>query len=177
MPPLTGVNKHTCGKPTMKFVRKANVMRAARPLFASVLFSLSLISCGGGGGPVPLAFQSMQEQFSGTYAAGTYVFRTQADMEAAWAAAPQQFGTPMEMPVIDFSRNTVVGVSLGTGIRCDTPRIVAVYELGGAVQVSYFTNQGTGVTTLACLHQWRLSDFATIPATGEPVQFERTTQQ
>lgn len=152
-------------------------MRSARHLLASFLFPLGLIGCGGGGDTVPLAFQSMQEQFSGTYAAGTYVFRNQAEMASAWAAAPQQFGTPMAMPVIDFAKYTVVGISLGAGIRCDTPRIVAVYELGGAVQVSYFTNQGTGVTTLACLQQWRLSDFATIPATGEPVQFERTTQQ
>ena len=152
-------------------------MRSPHHLIASILFSLSLVSCGGGGDVMPLAFQSMQEQFSGTYAAGTYVFRNQAELAAAWAAAPQQFGTPMEMSVIDFSRNTVVGISLGTGIRCDTPRIVAVYELGGTVQVSYFTNQGTGVTTLACLHQWRLSDFALIPATSEPVVFERTTQQ
>jgi hypothetical protein len=34
---------------------------------------------------------------------------------------------------------------------------------------------GTGVTTLACLHRWRLADFARIPATRDPVVFERVS--
>ncbi len=148
-------------------------MRYMVPLALAVAL---LGGCGGGGpAPQPVAFQSMQEDFTGSFPEGTYVFRSEADMAAAWSVAPQEFGEAKAMPVVDFTQDTVVGVSLGVGIRCDVPTITEVSSHDGVVAVSYKTNLGTGVTTLACLHRWRLSDFARIPATRDPVVFERVS--
>lgn len=147
-----------------------------------VRFTLSLLmaawlltACGGSDSddPVPVAFESMQETFSRTHARGEYVLRTQAELEAAWSVAPQQFGEPMAMPIVDFSQYSIVGISLGAGIRCNIPIITRVTAYGDDIVVSYRSNEGTGVTTLACLHQWRLSDFARIPAVRGNVTFER----
>lgn len=134
-----------------------------------------MAACGGSDSQraIPVAFKSMQEAFSGSYPRGTYVFRTQAELQAAWQLAPQQFGEPMPIPVVDFAQHSIVGISLGVGLRCDIPIITRVDALADAITVYYRTNEGTGVTTLACLHQWRLSDFVRIPAIRGAVTFER----
>lgn len=135
-----------------------------------------LLACGGDGpAPEPVPFQTMQEDFTRSFPEGTYVFRNQPDMAAAWSAAPQEFGEAKDMPIVDFAQDTVVGVSLGVGIRCNIPIITQVSSHDGVVVVSYKTNLDTGVTTLACLHRWRLTDFARIPATRDAVVFERVS--
>lgn len=143
-------------------------------LLASLI--LSLAACGGGSSEDNLTFQSLQEQLTRSFPAGTYVFRSQAEMASAWTAAPQEYGEPQPLPVIDFANNVVVGISLGVGIRCNVPLILRVTSDGARLLVSYRTNEGTGVTTLACLHTWRLTDFAAVPATGLPVEFVRVTE-
>jgi hypothetical protein len=148
------------------------------PLILSLWLAAGLITaCGGGDSdaPAPVDFQSMQEAFSRTFARGEYVFRTQAELQAAWTPAPQQFGEAMPMPVVDFAQYTVVGISLGTGIRCNVPIITRVTAYGDDIVVSYRSNEGTGVTTLACLHQWRLSDFARVPKVRGTATFERVS--
>jgi hypothetical protein len=143
-------------------------------LISTLLAASLLASCGGGDFvSEPVAFQSLQDEMTRSIPAGTYVFKTQAEMEAAWTAAPQQFGDPKPLPVIDFSQAMVVGVSLGVGIRCNIPIITSVVRHSDDYLVSYKTNEDTGVTTLACLHQWHLTDFAAIPATRGAVVFQR----
>jgi len=148
-------------------------MRFAIPL----ALSLALLAACGGDGPAPqaVAFQSMQEDFTRSFPEGTYVFRNDTEMASAWSAAPQEFGEAKDMPVVDFAQDTIVGVSLGVGIRCNIPVITQVSSHDGVVVVSYKTNLDTGTTTLACLHRWRLTDFARIPATRDPVVFERVS--
>lgn len=143
-----------------------------RSALLPLLVAFALAGCGGGGAaPESLPFQSMQEQLTRSFPQGVYVFRNQAEMAAAWEAAPQEFGEAKPLPQVNFATSTVVGVSLGVGIRCDIPIITQVSRSGGAVTVSYRTNLGTGVTTLACLHRWRLTDFVLIPATPAPATF------
>jgi hypothetical protein len=142
----------------------------------SIVLAASLLAACGGSDPAPepVTFQSLQEELTRSFPAGTYVFRTEGEMAAAWASAPQQFGEAKPLPTIDFSQSMVVGVSLGTGIRCNIPIIRSVERLSNADYiVSYTSNEGTGVTTLACLHQWRLTDFAAVPRTVGTVAFQR----
>jgi len=143
-------------------------------LISTLLAASLLASCGGGdSASEPVAFQSLQDDITRSLPAGTFVFKTQAEMEAVWTAAPQQFGDPKPLPVVDFSQSMVVGVSLGVGIRCNMPIITSIERQSDDFVVSYKTNEDTGVTTLACLHQWHLTDFAAIPATGGTVMFQR----
>ncbi len=161
-------------------IRRLPVLRGART--AAVLFLATLVvACGGGSGdhlqePVPVVFERMQEEFSGTYARGEYVLRTQSELEAAWRLAPQQFGQSMPIPVVDFTRYSIVGISLGVGMRCDVPLVTRVASKGDALLVHYKTNEGTGVTSLGCVHQWRLSDFVRVPAFSGAVTFERVRE-
>jgi hypothetical protein len=132
-----------------------------------------LAGCGGGdSSSEPVAFESLQDEMTRSFPTGTYVFRTQAEMAAAWNAAPQQFGEAKPLPTVDFTQNMVVGISLGVGIRCNIP-IIRKVERSDVYVVSYTTNEDTGVTTLACLHQWHLTDFATVPASAGAVAFQR----
>lgn len=147
-----------------------------RPIMHYAIYLLmavvALTGCGGGGPAAEaLPFQSVLDQLTRSFPEGTYVFRNQGEMAAAWNASPQEFGEAKPLPQVDFAASTVVGVSLGVGIRCDAPVITQVSRTGSAVTVSYRTNLGTGVTTLACLHRWKLTDFALIPATPEPATF------
>lgn len=141
-------------------------------LFTAFAFAL-LAGCGGGSTPEPVAFQPLQDDMTRSFPAGTYAFRTQAELAEAWNAAPQQFGEAKPLPTVDFSQKMVVGISLGVGIRCNVPIIRKVERDGGTYVVSYTTNEGTGVTTLACLHQWHLTDFVAVPASAGTVVFER----
>jgi len=142
---------------------------------APVLALALLAACGGGDDTPPeqVAFQPLQEELTRSFPPGTYVFRSQGEMIAAWNAAPQEFGEPKAMPSIDFSQAMVVGISLGVGIRCNVPTIASVARVPSGYQVTYRSNDGTGVTTLACLHQWRLSDFVAVPVQPGAVEFVR----
>lgn len=134
-----------------------------------------LASCGGGDDPPPpqeVAFQSIQNQMTRSFPAGNYVFRTQAQMAAAWEAAPQQYGEAKPMPVVDFSQSMVVGISLGTGIRCGVPIVTSVTLQGVSYLVSYKSND-SGSGTLACMHQWYLTDFVVVPVQPGAVEIQR----
>ncbi|MBG9390212.1 hypothetical protein [Caenimonas aquaedulcis] len=142
--------------------------------FAALALLAMLAACGGGGEtPEDVAMQRLQEELTRSFPAGTYVFRSQAEMAAAWNAAPQEFGDAKPMPAIDFSQSMVVGISMGVGIRCFVPTITAVTRVGASYTVSYRANDGSGGTTLACLHTWRLTDFVAVPAQPGTVAFQR----
>ena len=121
----------------------------------------------------------MWTEFPGSFAAGTYVFKTQADMSAAWAEAPQEYVPvdprlppgPMPMPVIDWQRYSVVGVSLGVGIRCFAPKIIRIVKTGSDLTVMYTAPPSTGPATLACYHRWPLTAFAEVPVIEGNVAF------
>lgn len=140
-----------------------------------------LLSCGGATFE-PVEFQPLLTEFPGTFAAGTYVFKNLAEMAAAWALAPQEYGvdptpnpTPTPMPTIDFGKYSVVGISLGVGIRCFIPQITQVLSSGDDLKLVYQSAADTGATTLACLHMWPLTAFAKVPAVRGSVSFERVS--
>jgi hypothetical protein len=69
----------------------------------------------------------------------------------------------------------VVGVSLGVGIRCYIPEIVEVSSRPGELLVKYRSGEPSGPTTLACLHNWPLTTFATVPKFQGTVTFTRVS--
>lgn len=139
-------------------------------------------ACGGGSDPpTPVPFQTLQLQAPPAFAAGTYDLRTQSDWSSAWASAPQTFPGDLDptaikpVPSVDFQNNSVVGVSLGVGIRCYIPEIVEVSSRPGELLVRYRSGEPSGPTTLACLHNWPLTTFATVPKFQGTVTFTRVS--
>ena len=149
------------------------------PLLAFV--AASLLACGGGGDAAfPVAFQDVTGSFPGSFPAGTYVFTDQTRMAAAWALAPQDFVTPdprlppgpVPMPVIDFASQSVIGVSLGVGLRCFVPQITGITGSGINMTVRYTAPPDTGPVTLACARRWPLTVFVTVPVLRGSVLFQ-----
>lgn len=141
--------------------------------------AFSLVACGGRVDPVSVEFQLMSTEFPGSFPAGTYVFTNASEMAAAWATAPQEYVTPdprlppgpIPMPVIDFDKHSIVGVSLGVGIRCFVPQIKTITSTDSNLTVMYTAPPDTGPATLACYHRWPLTAFAKVPAITGKVSF------
>ena len=152
-----------------------------KPKSSAALLLAFLGACGGSDDPQPTAvpFQTLQLQTLPSFPAGTYDIRTQAEWNAAWTSAPQTFqgdptpSAPKPLPAVDFQSYSVVGVSLGEGIRCYVPQIVDVSSRPGELIVKYRSNAPSGPTSLACLRNWPLATFATVPRFQGAVSFIR----
>lgn len=138
-----------------------------------------LLSCGGGGTPPePVNYQFLFNEFqSRVFAENTYVLRTQSDLDALWNSGTEWTGLfsppqPAAKPVVDFSQNTVVGISLGVGLRCYMPEIVSVTRSGETLTVAWRTNRDRQITTMACIFDSSLQTFLAVPAWPGPVVFD-----
>lgn len=145
----------------------------------SLVLCLFVAACGGGDPPAPEAvpFDDVSLSFFRTFPAGVYVFKSQAELAAAWGTAPVEvYGIGLapganEQPAYDFSAVTVVGLSQGLGTWCYKPRITDVTRDGDDVVVRYLVPT---VSTLACLRSGPMVAFATIPRLTGKASFVRT---
>ncbi len=149
-------------------------------LLASTLMLASCLDGGGGVEPVqPVSYQMLELSNPPAFPPGTYIFNSQVDLDSAWANTPQTYqgdffaDSPKPVPTVDFSASSVVGVSLGVGIRCYIPQIVDVTEQGTDLFINYRSGEPDGPTTLACLHPWPLAVFVLLPRTKGGVTFTR----
>jgi len=145
--------------------------------------TLVLASCGVGSGSVepvqPVSYQMLELSNPPAFPPGTYIFNSQVELDSAWANAPQTYqgdffpDSPKPVPTVDFSASSMVGVSLGVGIRCYIPQIVDVTEQGADLFIKYRSGEPDGPTTLACLHLWPLAVFVLLPKTKDAITFTR----
>ncbi|MBC5768471.1 hypothetical protein [Ramlibacter albus] len=144
-------------------------------VLSPLVFCAALVAGCGGGGPdaEPVASTDAVSRINGAYAPATYVFRNQGELSAAWSPAPQLGQTTTDSPTYDFSTSMIVGVSLGTGIRCYIPTITKVVRSGNTMTVSWKSGAPNGPTTLACLHSWPLNAFVSVPQHSGTVEFVR----
>jgi hypothetical protein len=136
------------------------------------LMSAALISCGGGSNDEPkdIPFARVQGDFFGDWPVQTYMARTDSEWTRVWNLFVPNF-PPAPKPVVDFSANTVVGISLGWGSSgCEGLAISRVTEKSAEIDVEYHrssapTGQGctTGVVPLV--------DFVEISTTTKPIVF------
>lgn len=157
-----------------------------RGLLACVLSTL-LVACGGGSdvpsGAGPLSAEAseipvsqVEGNFYGNWPVQNYVARTDAQWRQIWDRHdPLQIPAP-EMPVVDFSVNTVVGVSLGWGADgCHGLQIVRIMEDTEQIRIEYrhtFPDWGTAAPQFACtMSLVPLVAFVKIPATVKPIVF------
>jgi hypothetical protein len=134
--------------------------------------SAALIACGGGSTDEPreIPFARVQGDFSGEWAVKTYVARSDSEWIQIWNQFVPNFD-PAPRPVVDFSNNTVVGISLGSGSNgCEAVAISRVTETSSEIDVEYHRSsalpgQLCGATLVP------LVDFVEISATTKPIVF------
>lgn len=144
----------------------------------AVLLLALLGACGGGSAGDPVTYQSLFSAFEfRVFAEGTHVLRTQAELETFWASGSNWTGAfapaqPAGQPSIDFSRTTVVGITLGVGARCYIPEVLSVTRSGDTLTVAWRTNRDRQITTSACHSSYPLGNFLAVPAWPGPVVFD-----
>jgi hypothetical protein len=136
-----------------------------------------MTACGGSdGGPhfVEVEIQDVSMTFFRSFSAGSYVLRSQTELENAWAAAPFEvypIGIVTEeppMPAYDFSKYTIVGLSHGIGHWCFRPTITSAFSDGTNLVVHYSVPT---TSTLTCMRDGPLISFVLVPRVEGTVEF------
>lgn len=145
-------------------------------LACTLIAVASVAGCGGGSDSEirDLSFSPLEANLYGEWPVQTYVVRTRAELVATWAQHDSLQSPPAEMPEVDFSAYTVVGVSLGWGPSgCHGLRIARAFETRSDVRVLYqrLVPTGAGLCTGSLVP---LVAFVKIPATLKPVAFAET---
>lgn len=124
--------------------------------------------------PVEIDRESVSSAFQRNFVGGTYVFRSQAELDYAWSASffepcPGVIGTEPAEPTYDFSEQMVVGYSRGVGPLCFYPSISKVERTGADTIVHY---RAPNRTSTGCLDvQGPLVAFAVVSRADGDVSF------
>jgi hypothetical protein len=141
------------------------------------LFLFILSACSGsdeGAYLTEVEIQDVTLTFFRSFPAGTYVFRSQTELENAWATAPFEVypvGIVIEEPQIptyNYSEYTVVGLSQGIGYWCFKPTIFSALSDGTNLFVHYTVST---TSTSACLRNGPLISFVLVPRVQGTVVF------
>ena len=101
---------------------------------------LTLASCGGGS-DTPNIEQVTVVPFDavvdGIWPVGQYIFRTDAEWQAAWDARGSSAEPPAPTPIVDFQRFVLVGFSAGMSGGCKGLRVNNASRLSNAYAVQY----------------------------------------
>ena len=110
---------------------------------------------------------------AGTAAPATFVFDNEADWLEAWKALPAGFyqGGTLEIPLIDFNNDMVVGLSFGFGSNgCHGLRIINVVQDKNEIKVFYFRSvPSDGMVCPSVVVD--LSEYIAIPKSTMPIKF------
>ena len=144
------------------------------------LFLVLLTGCGGSSAWEPVSYQDITftNSFYRSFPPAEYTFRTQTELNAAWATSVFEFRpVPQEggridapPPVLDFATFAVVGVALPSGPFCAFPQVRAVEGQGGNLRVQYAHLDGG---TSACSFGSPRMLFLLVPRFAGQVTFER----
>ena len=93
--------------------------------------------------PIPDKFEvtDVSEAFKREFKYGPHVFRSQAELDAAWANTPFK-SRPIDphegpKPTYDFSDKMVAGCMLGEGNLCQGPELTQVERIGADTVIHY----------------------------------------
>jgi hypothetical protein len=110
---------------------------------------------------------------AGTAAPATFVFDNEADWLAAWRALPAGFyqGGALEIPLIDFNKDMVVGLSFGYGSNgCHGMRIINVVQDKNEINVFYLRSTPSA-GSICTANIADLSEYIAIPKSTTPIKF------
>ncbi|MBA4263553.1 MAG: hypothetical protein C0453_00600 [Comamonadaceae bacterium] len=147
-------------------------MRSFLRAVALIFAAFAAVGCGGSDAD-QVAFTNVTAEVFGSYSQGTYVLRSQEELSAAWRPFTQSGQDATVLPQFNFESAMVIGVSLGVGVRCYIPTVTEVVRSGRTMTVYWKSSWPDGPTTQACLHQWPLSDFVSVPQHQGEVYFVR----
>jgi len=144
-----------------------------------VLMTVALIgvlaACGGSSTSesVELSTSRIAAFWRTTDSQETYVIRSDGEWQAAWQKHEPQTYPKTERPQVDFSKDMVVGLSLGTGPNgCYGLSIRRVVEDAEEIRVEYI--HGTGQPGLACTQATvALTDFVVVSKSEKRATFIR----
>ncbi len=146
--------------------------------YALVLLAFLLSACGGSDGgshSIEVEMQDVTLTFFRSFSAGSYVFRSQTELENAWATAPFEGVYPIgivteepPMPEYDYSKYTVIGLSRGIGYWCFKPTITSAFSDGTNLVVHYSVPT---ISTLECMRDGPLISFVLVPRVQGTVDF------
>ncbi|MFM7705218.1 MAG: hypothetical protein ACKO6D_09970 [Rubrivivax sp.] len=136
-----------------------------------------LCACGGGEPfqPRELAMARVSTSWATTGLRQTYALRSDTEWRAAWQAHEPRTTPAAERPVVDFSRQMVLGLTQGTGPNgCHGLSIRRVVEQADQVQVQYAVTLPTG--SAACTEALvPLTDFVVVERLDKPVAFAQVS--
>jgi hypothetical protein len=138
-----------------------------RLLLAGILV-LTLASCGGGK-PEILPFRMLTRDLQ-AWEPSTYVFRDEVSWRNAWTTRPGPVSS-IPPPDVDFDRELVVGVSLGSGSSSDSLQPVEVRREEAVVTIAYRHVVSGGLGSADILP---LDFFLAIARPADSVQFTAT---
>jgi hypothetical protein len=143
---------------------------------ATAIAVASLSACGGADTfqPRQLPITRITALWATTELRHTYVIRTDAEWRSAWQAHEPTTEPPTERPAIDFTRNMVLGVTLGSGPNgCHGVSVRRVLEEQARVLVEYTVSvPPPGVGCIQAIVP--LTDFVVVDHIAKPVAFVRT---
>ena len=141
--------------------------------WAAALFSVWLVACGGAEPwqPVNMSMSRIQAWWPYVDAKQSYAIRNEADWQRVWLAHEPQTWPTTERPLIDFTKDMVLGLTLGTGSSgCYGMSIRRVIEEERELRVEYLsaTPSGLGLCTMSIVP---LTDFVVVPRSDKSVYF------
>lgn len=143
-----------------------------RALFIAIA-AASLVACGGSDTfqrrDIPMT--RVNALWATTDLRQNYTIRTDADWRAVWQAHEPPTLPPTEQPVVDFSSNMVLGVTLGSAPNgCHGLAIDRVIEEENQVRVEY--SVATPAPNVLCVQVIvPLTDFVVVERIDKPVAF------
>jgi hypothetical protein len=153
-------------------------MTRTRPYLAAIFLNLAalLTACGGSDSPAEVAFARVRVNFA-SWPSGFYQARNAQAWQAIWAQRQDPRIPPSAVPVIDFGRDMVVGVSEGLGSSgCEGLQITHVTESDSEVLVDYVRSapRFDPANPIGCTGAIvPLVDFVTVKQSDKPVRFAR----
>lgn len=157
----------------MRTTPSRQTLRTVTALATAIL----LAACGGDDSETPteVQFESVSWQFLRPFAAGTYVVRTEAELNALWSSTPfveYPFVANEETPrpTYDFTKYMVVGISSGAGnYYCNSPNVIRATQTSSTLRIQYSVPTGT---TGACRYPGPRVGFALVPKFAGQVLFD-----
>ncbi len=156
-------------------------LRAIAACLISATTAALLTACGGGS-DAPSAETPFQAReiavvpltgVDGSWPAQNYVARTPSEWNKVWNLRDATPSPAPEIPAVDFSANTIAGVSLGWGGTPCTPlEISRVTEEAEQIRIEY--RQAVQPPEIGCIQMTvPLVAFVKLPATAKPIVFEQ----
>lgn len=138
------------------------------------LLLIALAGCGGGERepPIDITFSRPSANLYGDWPVRNFTIRTELDWYKAWVEHDSRQSPAPQIPIIDFSKNMLLGVSLGWGPNgCHGLAITRAQQTADALRVEYRHLVPSGPDVICSQSLVPLVDFVELPQSELPISF------